>query len=178
MAKILLIQPHKMLQQAIVLALFPEHHVKVSEKIPEAEPGGEVDLVIIDHAALRERDAAVTGDFRAVESWRLPVILIGAAALDDKATSKKRRQLNMPFQRDDLRTAVADSLGSGDQRRSRSRKPPLLSSASPVPAMGKTSAAESGGIIPDNGKEVIELTDVFEEAPAHDNSEMEASNKA
>lgn len=178
MAKILLIQPHKMLQQAIVLALFPEHHVKVSEKIPEAEPGGEVDLVIIDHAALCERDAAVTGDFRAVESWRLPVIFIGPAAVDDKATSKKRRQLNMPFQRDDLRTAVADSLGSGDQRRSRSRKSPLLSSASPVPAMEKTSAAESGGIIPDNGKEVIELTDVFEEAPAHDNSGMEASNKA
>ena len=41
MTKILVIQPHKMLQQAIVVALFPDYHVQVSEKIPEAEPAAD-----------------------------------------------------------------------------------------------------------------------------------------
>jgi hypothetical protein len=172
MAKILVIQPHKMLQQAIVVALFPEHHVQVSEKVPEAEPAGEMDLVIIDYAALRGRNPSAASEIRALEGWRLPVILIGAAAVGDKALSKNYRRLNTPVQRDDLRTAVTESLGSSVQRRSFSAVA-TSSSAPAVPATKKTSAGS-----PDNRKEVIELTDVIEESPAYNNSEMEASNKA
>jgi hypothetical protein len=171
MARILVIQPHKMLQQAIVVALFPDYHVQVSEKIPEAEPAAEVDLVIIDYAALREANSSAASEIRALESWRLPVVLIGAGAVGDKTLSRNCRRLNTPVHRDELRRAVTESLGSSVQPRSSSAA--ATSSAPAVPVKKKISAGSF-----DNRKEVIELTDVIEEAPAYDNSEMEASSKA
>jgi hypothetical protein len=70
-----------------------------------------------------------------------------------------------------LRRAVTESLGSSVQPRSSSAA--ATSSAPAVPVKKKISAGSFA-----NRKEVIELTDVIEEAPAYDNSEMEASSKA
>jgi hypothetical protein len=160
-----------MLQQAIVVALFPEHHVQVLEKIPEAEPAAEVDLVIIDSAALCERDSPTAGGVRAVQSWRLPVIFMGAGTIGDKAAPKNSKRLIMPLKRDDLKTAVAESLRLPAQRRASSAEPAPTSSASAVAAKKKASGVEPDGVTSDNGKEVIELTDVIEEIPGYDNSE-------
>ncbi len=168
MARILVIQRHKMLQQAIVLALFPDHHVRVLEKIPAVEPPAEVDVVIIDSAASGEGESSLAGEISPMESWRLPVILIGAGPVNDQRTSKHCRRLNRPVHRDDLRAAVAECVDSRAQRRS----------APAVEAKRKTSGAGSNGVTLDKGKEVIELTDVIEEMPGYNNCEMEASNKA
>jgi len=49
----LVIEPHKMLQHAFSVALFPEHQVQVMEMIPGAMAVKEFDAVVVDAGALR-----------------------------------------------------------------------------------------------------------------------------
>jgi hypothetical protein len=80
MSRILVIQPHKMLQHAFSIALFPEHQVEVAETMPDAAALKDVDLVIVDAAALRERDAMAAGELRDVQNWKTPTIWIDNAS--------------------------------------------------------------------------------------------------
>jgi DNA-binding response OmpR family regulator len=172
MSKILVVEPEKMLQHAIVVALFPEHHVHLSEKIPEAEPLAEADLAIIDAGALRERDLLTAGAVRAVQKWRVPVVLIDAEALGDVGASKNFGRLITPLKRDELRAAVAHglrSLAAADA----TLAPAVKGGTSPVATKKKTSELQPDSVAYGNGKEVIELVDVIEETPGHD----EARNK-
>ena len=82
MAKILIIEPHKLLQQAIALALFPEHEARM-EAAPNAAAIGNleaVDLIVLDAGALRDRNQLTPDVLRAVESAAAPILW-----LDDDA---------------------------------------------------------------------------------------------
>src|ERR1051325_8593672 len=84
MSRILLIHPHRMLQQAITLALFPEHDVQISAEIPAPSEAEKFDLAIIDVSSSPEQA-------RAIASWPTPVILIGLG--DGVAGQTKRNEI-------------------------------------------------------------------------------------
>ena len=175
MSRILVVQPAKMLQQAFVVALFPEHHVRVLEKIPEAEPAAEADLVIIDAGALRERDSLPAQDVRAAQSWRVPVVWIGVEALGALAATKNLVQLSAPVKRDELRTAVSESLrapSSGQASPERAAKRP-----GPAVATKQKTTPKRDGVAADQDSEFIDLVDVIDETPGRDDSEAEAGSK-
>lgn len=177
MGRILVVQPVKMLQQAFVIALFPEHHVRVLEKIPEAEPAAETDLVIIDAAALRERSSLPAQDVRAVQSWRIPVLWIGAEAVSGLAASKNLAQLSAPVKRDELRSAVTEGLRAPADHGLAQR--PEKQSGSIVAAKKKTSEPKLDSALGDHDREIIELVDVIDEVPepGREDPEREAGHK-
>jgi hypothetical protein len=152
-----------MLQQAFVIALFPEHHVRVLEKIPEAEPA-ETDLVIVDAAALCERGSLPALDIGAVQSWRIPVVWIGAEVVSGLAASKNLARLSAPVKRDALRSAVTEGLRAppadhGSAQRAEKRFDSV------VAAKKKTSEPKLDSVTGGQDQKIIELVDVIEEVP-------------
>jgi len=131
MAKVLIIEPHKLLQQAIALALFPEHEARV-EAAPNAAAIGElqgIDLIVIDAGALRDRDQLSPDVLRAVQQTPVPVLW-----LDDDAEARppKRGKLELvakPIERDALQSALAT----------------LISGAAPPPSRKARAASEPKG---------------------------------
>ena len=174
MSRIFFVQPNKVLQQAVIVALFPEHQVRVFDKIPETEPSAHADLVIIDGGALRDRGWLSAGDIRAVQSWQIPTVWIGAEASEDRAAAKNRAQLTAPLKRDELRAAVTESLRS-------SLEQPAAKPAVKVPrapsAKKKTAAPNPDSLVADHGRDVIELVEVIEEIPDDGGNEAEAGNQ-
>ncbi len=177
MSRILVVQPIKMLQQAFVIALFPEHHVRVLEKIPEAEPAAETDLVIVDAAALCERGSLPAQDVRAVQSWRIPVLWIGTEAVSGLAASKNLARLSAPVKREELRSAVTEGLRAPPDHRSAQRAEKR--SGSIVAAKKKTSEPKLDSADGDHDREIIDLVDVIEEVPepGREDPEREAGHK-
>ncbi len=56
MSKILVIEPYKILRHAFCVALSNDHQVDIVTTIPEAATLSDASLVIVDGAALRERN--------------------------------------------------------------------------------------------------------------------------
>lgn len=175
MSRIFVVQPHRMLQQAVIVALFPEHQVRVSDKIPEAEPSPYADLVIIDAGALRDRGCLSAGDIRALQSWQIPIVWIGSEAFGDSAPPKNRLQITAPLKRDELRAAVTECLRSS-----------LVEQAAPGPARKpaevllvrkKTAGRKPDRAVAVNRQEIIELVEVIEEVPGDAGREVEAGSE-
>jgi hypothetical protein len=150
MSKILLVEPHKVLQQALALSLFPEHEVRIEESIDAAAIAGlnDTDLLIIDAAALREKSVLTPELQRAVEASKLATLWI------DGDSAPKRNRLaavGTPIDAVTLQEAVADLL-SGE-----TVKPAAKKRARPQSI--KAAAAEAPEPQP------IDLTDVVEEEP-------------
>jgi hypothetical protein len=89
MSRILVVQPHKMLQHAFSVALFPEHQVKIMERIPDAAALKDVDLVIVDALALRQRDSLAQQELSEVQNWKTPTIWIDKDA-DSQVPTRQR----------------------------------------------------------------------------------------
>jgi hypothetical protein len=150
MSRVLLIEPHRVLQQALALSLFPEHEVRVEESIDAGMIGGlkEVDLLIVDAAALRTAGKLTAELRRALEAAKTPTLWI-----DDDAARPKRANLAVlapPIASGYLQTAVADLLSG------KSEKPKKAAAA--AKADGDETAHESGA-------QLIDLVEVVEEAP-------------
>jgi hypothetical protein len=160
MSNILVVQPHRVLQHAFVIALFPEHHVQLTDNIPDAENIAQADLVIVDAGALRARQLLTGEELSRIQSWGVPVLWI------EENASGGGMHLTLPVSRDELRSAVANCLRSPSTPRS-----PVVRAAKgaerATPAVEATEAE----------KEVIELVDVFEEASGPEEVDMHASNK-
>ena len=78
MGKIVLVEPHKVLQQAIALSLFPEHEVQVEETVSASGIAAlqGIDLLIVDAAALRDSDRLSPEIARAIQSSPIPTVWI------------------------------------------------------------------------------------------------------
>src|ERR1043165_2417999 len=148
MSRVLLIEPHRVLQQALALSLFPEHDVRVEDSIDAGVIGGmkDTDLLIVDAAALRAAGKLAPDLQRALEAAKTPTLWI-----DDGSAQPKRANLTVmapPITSGSLQSAVADLLSGG------SEKP-------------KKSAAAARAEAPaEAGAELIDLVEgVKEEAP-------------
>ena len=148
MSKILLVEPHKVLQQALALSLFPEHEVRIEESIDATAIAGlnDTDLLIIDAAALREKGVLTPELQRAVEASKLATLWIDA----DSAPKRNRlAAVGTPIDAVALQKAVADLLSGAPVKAKKRAQPQSL----------KTAAAEAAEPQP------IDLTDVVEEEP-------------
>ncbi|HEY5542306.1 MAG TPA: hypothetical protein VIM04_03490 [Candidatus Binatia bacterium] len=155
MSRILVVQPSKMLQQALAVVLASEHHVRVTGKLPESQTAPEADLAIVDAAALRDGDAAAMRGLDAIRSWRIPIVWIGAEAPPAESAPSKFVQLTPPLERESLKKALADCLGSPSSPQS-----PRIPNAPAAPASKESVAADD--------QDVIELVEVVEEQPVRD----------
>jgi hypothetical protein len=153
MGKIFLIEPHRVLQQAIALSLFPEHDVRVANA---ADPStiaalNEIDLLIIDAAALREGGHLSPEMNRAIQSSSIPTVWIDD---DDSSLPPKRDKLAVvlkPIESGALQSALAGLLAPASARKE--RKTP-------------TRKAKAG-----REPELIDLVEVVEEEPPSEDRE-------
>jgi hypothetical protein len=168
MSRILVIQPHKMLQHAFSVALFPEHQVQVVEKIPDAAALKDVDLVIVDAMALRQRDSLAQQELGEVQKWKTPTIWIDKDADSQVPKREKLVLLQAPSGKDLLVRAVAECLGTPDAGKQ---------AANPIKSGATGQASTTGSVKPQgttaatNAEEnFIELVEVVEEGAAPEGS--------
>jgi hypothetical protein len=77
MGKVLLVEPHAALQRALSLVFFPEHQVRIEEKLTPSlitDAGGEYQLLVVDVAALRENGHWSQDLSRAIKRSKLPLL--------------------------------------------------------------------------------------------------------
>jgi hypothetical protein len=163
MSKILVIEPQKILQQAIVLSLFPEHDVRLSaDFLEQATPGKDFDLVIIDAAALRQANALTEPLLGAVQDWKMPTIWIQDGGGPPVPRGGKFVALSRPIQKHALQSAVAECLATSPIS---TRNGPGKVSAERRPSSSTTRAEEVTNAPASDVSEprVIELVDVVEE---------------
>jgi len=165
MGKILVIQPHRMLQQALVLALFPDHEVEIAESIPGPSGVKDFDAVIVDAASLGETSGTAAEGFRAVQSWKVPTIWVEGARAAPTPRREKLVCIQRPLDKNALQSALAECLGlASGAKRNATATPPREESRSAErarpKAQGTAVASES------DEARVIELVDVVEESPA------------
>ncbi|HEU4341613.1 MAG TPA: hypothetical protein VFU31_08590 [Candidatus Binatia bacterium] len=164
MSKILVIEPHRILQQAISLSLFPDHEVQIMASMPDAALPKEFDLVILDAASLRAKDALGSATSRWLQNWGGPVVWLDHDDGESKPQREKLIVIQSPLNKERLLAAVAESLG-------------LLSPANSSVAIepGKDSAAgrkkrvararETDAVAEQENVAFIELVDVVDEEP-------------
>jgi hypothetical protein len=168
MSRILVIQPHKMLQHAFSVALFPEHQVQVMEKIPDAAALKDVDLVIVDAAALRQQASLAQRELSEVQSWKTPTIWIDKDADSQAPTREKLVLLQAPSGKDLLVRAMAECLGPLDTGKQAAN--PIRSGAASL-ASTTGMAKPQGDTAATNAEEnFIELVEVVEEGSARERS--------
>jgi hypothetical protein len=186
MSKILVVERHRMLQQAIALALFPEHEVKIRSAIPESSELTGFDAVIVDVGSIGESDGDFEPAIRAVQSWKVPTVWVQGSSNRQTPQREKLVSLNPPIEKEVLLSALAECLGipSKEKRLDPSTRAPALAgdsrsgfrptgvlegaTGSPVglheAALSTRAADNQGGAAAAAGdSEVIELLEVVEE---------------
>lgn len=164
MGKILLIEPQKILRQAIGLALFPDHEVKVEEDIArDIGSSKDYDLLIVDGAALRESNRLTPEAIRVIQSCKTPTLWLEEDPASHTIKRDKLVVLKKPIERETFQSALNGLLPSPAQSRERS--------GSLVAAAGKGSAAKAaarkkpGEASDQSAFQFIDLVDVVEEEP-------------
>jgi len=150
MSKILVIQPHRMLQQAIALFLFPAHEVQMRDTVPESLSDNDFDAVIVDAVSLQETAGAASQTLRAVQNWRVPTIWIESGESSQAPQRDKLVLMKRPIAREALESSLAKCLDT---------------SIAPTAARDQAKAAkekkDTSAAAPDS--KVIELVDVVED---------------
>jgi hypothetical protein len=165
MSRILVVEPQKILQQAIVLFLFPDHEVEVNENVSEKETRvvQGFDLAIVDAAALREANMLGAQGSRTVERWKIPTIWIDDAAGEKPPPAGKQLVvLGRPMRRDALQAAMAKCLGTSSS--SKQNGIASLPATDRIPSL-ETTIEQASATVQVAGSPVIELVDVVEEEP-------------
>jgi hypothetical protein len=128
MSKILVVETHRMLQQAITLALFPEHEVKIVCAIPESSELKDFDAVIVDVGSIGESDGDFEPAIRAVQSWKVPTVWVQGFSNRQTPRREKLVSLNLPIEKEVLLSALAECLGisSREKRLDPSTRSPAL----------------------------------------------------
>ena len=160
MSKILIIEPYKILRHAFSVALSNDHQVDMVTTIPEAATLSDAGLVIVDGAALRERNLLTAQNVRAMQNWKFPVIWIDADAETPVPGGDRLLRLQWPIDQDALKKAVAECLGrvkGSNQPASETKS--RAGSASSKRKPGELKSSRSAG---HGEKEFIELVDVVE----------------
>ena len=111
MSKILVVEPHRMLQQAIALALFPEHEVKIVSAIPESSALKDFDAVIFDLKSLGESAGGAEAAVRAVQSWKVPTVWVQGSSHEPTPQRENLIPIIAPIEKDVLLSALAECLG-------------------------------------------------------------------
>lgn len=158
MSKILIVQPFRMIQQAMASCLTPEHEVRVTDGLPAIEFVKDFNIVIIDSTAIDSlRDIAS-------QLPATPVLVVDRGNAFAAGFPSAVETLHEPVTRDNLRSAVR-RLVTGDQ----------LGPASPrdevkiAGPQSRSRAARNGAhkqTVHKDSPNVIELVEVVDEPQA------------
>ncbi len=154
MNTILVIQPHKMLQHAIALSLFPQYQTRMAAFVPASAEIKDVDAVIVDAASLREVHALTEQTMALLKDWNVPMIWIDNADSSLRPTREKLIVVERPIVKQNLQRAVAECLDESSKTVGKANAP-ARERPTHNPAVDEK-------IIP---AEVIELVDVVQESP-------------
>ena len=154
MGKILLIEPRKVMQQAIVLSLFPEHETEVMETCPESGATAlkDFDLIIVDASALRDADKLGPGQLRSVQNWKIPTLWLEDNESGRVPNREKLVVVKKPIELEALRSALASFL-----------YPQSAALGQKEAVSKKTSAGEKKSAESSDAESVIELVEVVDE---------------
>ena len=166
MSKILLIEPHRVLRQAITLSLFPDHEVEVQQdtKGSAMESLDDHDLIVVDGAALRESGQLSAELSRAIQDSKAQMVWLEE---DEGACPVKRENLvvvKKPIERKLFQTAVSNFLSPAQSERgdkSSTGIPPRTTEETPGKATKKARAEDPQ----QPTLQFIELVDVVEDEP-------------
>jgi len=149
MSKILVVETHRMLQQAIALALFPEHEVKIGSAIPESSELKGFDAVIVDVGSIGESDGDFELAIRAVQSWKVPTVWVQGSFHGPTPQRENLIPINTLIEKEVLLSALAECLGipSRDKRLDRSTRAPALAGDSEVIELLEIVEEGSEGVI-------------------------------
>src|SRR3974377_1001535 len=154
MKTILIIEPHKMLQHAIAISLFPQYQTRVAAVIPVPGEIKDADAVIIDAASLREINGLTAQAMASIQACKMPLIWIddGDSPLVRNAKSVL---VTRPIGRQSLQNAVAGCLDEPSK---------TVRNGSP-PAAGERTRPAAHALADQTEAKVIELVDVVQEEP-------------
>jgi hypothetical protein len=158
MSKILVIQPHRMLRQAITLFLFPAHEVQVTEAVPESLPASDFDAVIVDAASLRETTGLDAKTIDMIQNWRVPTVWIESSETTQRPKWETLVIVKTPIDKEALESSLRHCL-----------KDPITAKRNGTPttrAEGRTHTQKDGGTAVTANLQVIELVDVVEDTAA------------
>ena len=165
MGKIVLVEPHKVLRQAIALTLFPEHEVQMEESLSASGIAAlqGIDLLIVDAAALRDSDRLSPEIVRAIQSSPIPTVWIDE---DEAARVPKRDKLTVlmkPIEGEAFGSALASLLSSSSSPRERKKAP--VSGEQKAEKGNGPKKKQPGEAAEQPELQFIDLVDVVEEVP-------------
>jgi hypothetical protein len=161
MSKIFVVEPHRMLQQAIALFLFPAHEVQIVEVVPESLPANDFDALIIDAASLQETKGMAGQPMRVVQDWKVPTVWIESGGSSEITKRDNLVLMHRPIDREALQSALAMCLEHSTALRRNG-----------TAAEDKETASEAA---PKSG--VIELVDVVEDDASQKTTRAERKKK-
>jgi hypothetical protein len=152
-----------MLRHALTIALFPEHQVAAASALPDAATK-DFDLLIVDAAALQERNLLSARERERLKAWKLPLLWFGPDAALSESDLDRWVRLQAPLSKEILRRALAQCLGTSVDAKvivAQTARLPVDAPAITKPKAGKKKTAE-----PSDRKTFIELVDIVDEKPA------------
>lgn len=157
MNTILIIQPHKMLQHAIALSLFPQYQTRMIAAVPVAGEIQDVDAVIVDAASLRESHGLTPQAMAWLRDWDVPMVWIDNADSSLVPAREKLIVVERPIGRQSLQKALAECLDESSKPAGEGNRPVRDKKERPTPHTGVDKNIVQS--------EVIDLVDVVQEAP-------------
>src|SRR3972149_2920686 len=112
MGKVFLLEPLKVLRQAITLSLLPEHDVMGKDDIGASEVAGfkDYDLLIVDAAALRERNRLTPDIIRAIQGCKTPTVWLEEDPSSHTVQRQKLVTVTKPIEKEPFQLAVGGLL--------------------------------------------------------------------
>jgi len=162
MSKLLLIEPDRMLRQAFTVALSPEFEIQVVNSIADAAPN-DFDALIVDAAALQEREPQSAPVIRPLAAWHLPIIWIDSDQSAQAPDHDRCIRFNRPVSKELLRRALAQCLSAVAVPESSSG---LRAETRKTARRPKRNTKEARNSATGEGANVIELVDVVEASTA------------
>lgn len=169
MSRILLIEPYRMLQQAIVLALFPEHQVEAVETLPDVRPAAidGYDVAIIDVASLDEKGLSEQ-TIQACQTSQTPIIWVASENGSPVARRPDDVVLQRPLAREPLAAALAHCLALSSNRKAGTDEAEKGGTETLV-----NDATQPDRPVNESDGEIIELVDVVDDTEPAKNNQSE-----
>ncbi|MFQ5682012.1 MAG: hypothetical protein ACE5HC_01960 [Candidatus Binatia bacterium] len=165
MGKILLIEPQKILRQAITLSLHPEHEVEAGDNFVSARSRAleGYDLLIVDGAALRENDQLTAEFSRAIRKCKTPTLWLEDKETSHLPTGGKLIVMKKPIDREVFQSALGRLISSQRVSRKTSRSSAKGGTKGEKPEVVHKKKTE--GASPQEAFQFIDLVDVVQEQP-------------
>ena len=168
MAQILLVEPYRILQQAIAVSLGRDHQVHVRESVRESELDNlkDYDALVLDASSLEEKGLLTAELLRDLERYEKPLLWLE----DEQSLAAPRVEnftvLKKPLQERELREAVESLLGAQHQDPDH-REAGATSSAHNAPRRGEQKEKKAARAVSQQASlDFIDLVEVVDEPVA------------